>query len=136
VRYYLDGTVFVHAVGEQVESDALRTWLQQHEAELVTSILARWEAGQELAGMDRSVRMRQYDLLGGLPEIPISGRALEIGSYAASAVSAYAALHVGLAAAEESVTVMVTYSPEVASAARLYGLRVVSPGREPGWYLG
>jgi hypothetical protein len=123
-------------VGAAQESETLRAWLTAHEAELVTSILSRWEAGQELAGMDRERRMRVYDLLRGLPEIPISGRALEIGSYAVAAVLPYSALHVGLAAAEDSVSVMVTYSAEVASAARLYGLRVVSPGRDPGWYLG
>jgi len=136
VRYYLDGTVIVRAVGEFPESEELRAWLAGHEKEAVTSVLARWEAGEELLVMDRSHRMRLYDQLGGIPQIPISGRALEIGSYAVAAVSPYSALHVGLAAAEESVSVMLTYSAEVASAARLYGLRVVSPGRDPGWYLG
>jgi uncharacterized protein with PIN domain len=135
VRYYLDGTAIVRAVSELPESDALRAWLEDHHAELATSILARWEAGEELVGMDHNVRMRILDQLGGIPEISISGRALEIGSYAVAAVRPYAALHVGLAAADEGVTVLVTYNSEVASAARLYGLRVVSPGREPGWYL-
>jgi hypothetical protein len=135
VRYYFDGTVLVHAVGDSPECDVLREWLAEHAKELVTSILARWEAGEELGGMDRGHRMRIYDQLGGVPEIPISGRSLEIGSYAVAAVAPYAALHVGLAAAEEAVSVMVTYSPQVASASRLYGLRVVSPGREPGWYM-
>jgi hypothetical protein len=136
VRYYLDGTAIVHAVSDSPEGEALRPWLDEHNQELVTSILSRWEAGEEVVGMDRGHRMRIYDQLGGIPEIPISGRALEIGSYAVAAVSPYSALHVGLAAAEEGVSVMVTYNAEVASAARLYGLRVVSPGRESGWYLG
>ncbi|MDR2348798.1 MAG: hypothetical protein LBD90_09365 [Bifidobacteriaceae bacterium] len=135
MRYYLDGTAIVRAVGDSPESDALRDWIANHEKELVTSILARWEAGEELVGLDHGHRMRIYDQLGGIPEISVSGRALEIGSYAVAAVSPYAALHVGLAAAEEAVTVMITYNSEVASAARLYGLRVVSPGRDPNWYL-
>jgi hypothetical protein len=135
VRYYLDGTTIVRAVVDSPESDALREWIAAHENELVTSILSRWEAGEELVGLDHGHRMRIYDQLGGVPEISVSGRALEVGSYAVAAVSPYAALHVGLAASEESITVMITYNPEVASAARLYGLRVISPGREPGWYL-
>jgi hypothetical protein len=135
VRYYLDGTAIVRAVIDSPESDALREWIGGHENELVTSILARWEAGEELVGLDHGHRMRIYDQLGGIPEISVSGRALEIGSYAVAAVSPYAALHVGLAAAEEGITVMITYNAEVASAARLYGLRVISPGRDPGWYL-
>ncbi|MDR2374219.1 MAG: PIN domain-containing protein [Bifidobacteriaceae bacterium] len=135
MRYYLDGTAIVCAVGDSPESDALREWLDAHESELVTSILARWEAGEELAMLEHDQRMRVYDRIGGIPEIPVSGRALEIGSYAVSAVSPYAALHVGLAQAEEAITVVVTYNVEVASAARLYGLRVVTPGRDPGWYL-
>jgi hypothetical protein len=135
VRYYLDGTTIVRAVMDSPESDALREWIAGHENELVTSILARWEAGEELVGLDHGRRMRIYDQLGGIPEISVSGRALEIGSYAVAAVAPYAALHVGLAAAEEAITVMITYNPEVASAARLYGLRVVTPGREAGWYL-
>jgi hypothetical protein len=135
VRYYLDGTTIVRAAGDSPESDALREWIANHENELVTSILARWEASEDLVSLDRDHRMRIYDQLGGIPEIPVSGRALEVGSYAVAAVSPYAALHVGLAAAEEAITVMITYNPEVASAARLYGLRVISPGRDPGWYL-
>ncbi|MDR2381429.1 MAG: PIN domain-containing protein [Bifidobacteriaceae bacterium] len=135
MRYYLDGTTIVRAAGDSPESDALREWIANHENELVTSILARWEASEDLVSLDRDHRMRIYDQLGGIPEIPVSGRALEVGSYAVAAVSPYAALHVGLAAAEEAITVMITYNPEVASAARLYGLRVISPGRDPGWYL-
>jgi hypothetical protein len=135
VRYYLDGTAIVHAVGDSPESEALRDWLDGHESELVTSILARWEAAEQLAVLEHDQRMRVYDQIGGIPEIPVSGRALEIGSYAVSAVSPYAALHVGLAQAEDSVTVVITYNSEVASAARLYGLRVISPGRDSGWYL-
>jgi hypothetical protein len=135
VRYYLDGTALVRAVVESPETEALEEWMGNHENELVTSILARWEAGEDLIGLDHGHRMRVYDHLGGIPEIAVSGRALEIGSYAVAAVSPYAALHVGLAAAEDAVTVMITYNAEVASAARLYGLRVVSPGRDPGWYL-
>ena len=135
MRYYLDGTAIVNAVKDAPESEELREWLANHEAELTTSILARWEAGEELVGLDHGRRMRVHDQLGGIPEIPVSGRSLEIGSYAVAAVSPYAALHVGIAAGEEAVTVMVTYNPEVASAARLYGLRVVTPGRDPGWYL-
>jgi uncharacterized protein with PIN domain len=135
VRYYLDGTVIVRAVGEEPESETLRQWLEGHGADLVTSVLARWEAGEQLIQLERGQRMRLYDQLSAVPQIPISGKALEIGSYAVAGVKPYAALHVGLAAAEESVSVMLTYSPEVASAARLYGLRVITPGREPGWYL-
>jgi hypothetical protein len=134
VRYYLDGTAIVRAAIDTAESDALREWLGDHATELVTSILSRWEAAEDLTALDHDSRMRIYDQLGGIPEISVSGRALEIGSYAVAAVSPYAALHVGLAAAEEAITVVVSYNPEVASAARLYGLRVISPGRDPGWY--
>ena len=136
MRYYLDSTVITHAVGDLPESEELREWLAQHSGEVVTSVLARWEASEELLDLDRVHRMRLFDQLGGIPQIPISGRALEIGAYAVAAVSPYSALHVGLAAAEETVSVMVTYSAEVASAARLYGLRVITPGRDASWYLG
>jgi hypothetical protein len=135
VRYYLDGTAIVRTVDDSPESDALREWLDGHASELVTSILSRWEAGEELAKLEHDQRMRVYDQVGGIPEVPVSGRALEIGSYAVSAVSPYAALHVGLAQAEDAVTVVITYNAEVASAARLYGLRVITPGRDPGWYV-
>ncbi|MDR1440913.1 MAG: PIN domain-containing protein [Bifidobacteriaceae bacterium] len=135
VRYYLDGTAIIRSVEDSAESDALREWLAAHPSELVTSVLSRWQAAEGMAKLDRGQRMRAYDQLGAIPEIPVSGRALEIGSYAVSAVSPYAALHVGLAQAEESVTVVVTYDPEVASAARIYGLRVVTPGRDAGWYV-
>ena len=135
MRYYLDGTAIVQAVGDSPESEALREWFDAHESELVTSILSRWEAAEQLALLDHDQRMRIYDQIGGIPEIPVAGRALEIGSYAVSAVSPYAALHVGLAQAEDAITVVITYNAEVASAARLYGLRVVSPGRDSGWYV-
>jgi hypothetical protein len=50
-------------------------------------------------------------------------------------VPPYAALHVGIAAAHEDISAVVTYNHDVATASRLYGLDVVSPGWDPNWYV-
>jgi hypothetical protein len=135
VRYYLDATVYKRLRGDFVENHALEQWLANNEAELVTSILSKWEVCELYAMMDRPERTGSRALVATVPEVPITGKALEIGSYAVAAMGPYAALHVGIAAASPEVSVIVTYDPEVASASRLYGLTVLSPGRADEWYV-
>jgi predicted nucleic acid-binding protein len=135
VRYYLDGTVLAHILADGEEFGALREWMVAHEREAVTSVVARWEATEEIAGPVEGRKAQLREFIAGLPQVPVSGKAVEVGSYAVAAVRPYAALHVGIAAAHEEITVVVTYDHDVATASRLYGLEVVSPGWDSNWYV-
>jgi predicted nucleic acid-binding protein len=135
VRYYLDGTVIVHLLEDGEEFGALREWIVAHEREVVTSIVARWEATEEMAGPADGRRFQIREFVAGLPQVPVSGKAVEVGSYAVAAVRPYAALHVGIAAAHEDIGAVVTYDHDVATASRLYGLEVISPGWDANWYV-
>jgi hypothetical protein len=135
VRYYLDGSAFERALGQFPETGVLRDWIIANRPDLATSILARWEVAEQMALLDHGLRVQAGDLLGMVREVPISGRALEVGSFAVAALPPYAALHVGIAASTDGISVMVTYDAEVAGAARLHGLDVFSPGRQGNWYV-
>ncbi|MDR0432813.1 MAG: hypothetical protein LBH48_05855 [Bifidobacteriaceae bacterium] len=135
MRYYLDGTVITHLLADGEEFGALRDWMVAHEREAVTSVVARWEATEEMAGPAHGRRSQIREFVAGLPQVAVSGRAVEVGSYAVAAVRPYAALHVGIAAAHDDISAVVTYDHDVATASRLYGLEVVSPGWEPEWYV-
>jgi predicted nucleic acid-binding protein len=135
VRYYLDSSVLLRLLSGGAQDGQLRDWLAAHGPDLVTSVLTRWEVVQPLAMAPHQPRVQVTDLLAAVPDVPISGRALEVGSYAVAAVPPYAALHVGVAAAEDSIGSVVTYDPQVASAARLYGVAVTSPGLPDNWYV-
>jgi uncharacterized protein with PIN domain len=135
VRYYLDGSVIAHILADGEDFGALRDWMVAHEREAVTSVVARWEATEDMAGPAEGRQGQIRDFVAGLPQVPVSGKAVEIGSYAVAAVPPYAALHVGIAAAHEEISVVVTYDHDVATASRLYGLDVVSPGWDPNWYV-
>ncbi|MDR0945246.1 MAG: hypothetical protein LBM66_03675 [Bifidobacteriaceae bacterium] len=134
MRYYLDGTVFQCLLLGAAEAGALTDWLTVHQADVATSVLARWEAAEDVAMTDHSVRAQALAPLRGIQEIQITGRALELGSYAVAAVPAYAALTVGIAASNDQIGGVVTYNPDVASAAEVHGLVVLSPGRARDWY--
>jgi hypothetical protein len=135
VRYYLDGTVIAHLLGDGAEFSDLRDWIVAHEREAVTSVVARWEATEAMAGPAEGHRSQIREFVAGLPQVPVSGKAVEVGSYAVAAVPPYAALHVGIAAAHDEISTVVTYDHDVATASRLYGLDVVSPGWDPEWYV-
>jgi predicted nucleic acid-binding protein len=135
VRYYLDGTVIVHLLTDGEDFGALRDWMVAHEREAVTSVVARWEATEEMSGPTQGRRSQIREFVAGLPQVPVSGKAVEVGSYAVAGVRPYAALHVGIAAAHDEIRAVVTYDHDVATASRLYGLEVVSPGWDPDWYV-
>jgi hypothetical protein len=135
VRYYLDGTVLQRLLGPQPDAGALRDWLITNRAEITTSILARWEVAEQMALLDHTARVQATDLLGSIRDLPITGKALEMGSFAVAALNPYGALHVGIVAAHGSVNTMVTFDPAVASAARVHGLEVFAPGLPANWYV-
>ncbi|MDR1428324.1 MAG: hypothetical protein LBJ08_11320 [Bifidobacteriaceae bacterium] len=136
MRYYLDGSVITHLLGDGAEFADLRDWIVAHERETATSVVARWEATEAMSDPAVGRRSQIRDFVAALPQVPVSGKAVEVGSYAVAAVPPYAALHVGIAAVHDEITAVVTYDQDVATASRLYGLDVLSPGWDPDWYIG
>jgi hypothetical protein len=133
--YYADASALVKLVRDEAESDALRTFLDS--ADLVSSELV-------LTEVPRAVR-RAAALDPGLPLDVLLERAGEVvdalalaavdrglltgaGALTEPALRALDAIHVATAAALHPIDAFVTYDERQAAAARLAGLRTISPG--------
>lgn len=69
-----------------------------------------------------------------IPVIRFSESNVGTSSHAAAVLPPFAALHLGAAAESPDVDTIATYDPQLATAAALYDLEVVSPGLPPGWF--
>lgn len=131
---YGDSSALVKLVREETESDALRAYVDG--ADLVSSELVLTEiprAVHRAAARDRlsttlllkragevvdalALRRVDYDLL------------LWAGAFAEPSLRTLDAIHVASAVALEPIKAFVTYDKRQAAAARLAGLRTMSPG--------
>lgn len=133
--YYADASALVKLVREEAESAALRSYLDG--ADLVSSELV-------LTEIPRAVR-RAVALSPELPLDLLLERAAELldvlalrvldrallagaGALAEPALRALDAIHVASAVGLDSIEAFVTYDERQAAAARLAGLRTMSPG--------
>jgi predicted nucleic acid-binding protein len=133
--FYLDASALVKLVREEVESGALRAYLEG--ADLVSSELVLTEiprAVRRAAARDPGVPLdllleRTGELIDAVALCPLD-RALLAGAGALvePALRALDAIHVASAADLGSVGAFVTYDGRQAAAARLAGLRTIAPG--------
>lgn len=71
-----------------------------------------------------------------LPVIRFSDENVSVSTHAAAVLKPFAALHLGAAVAHPAIDTLATYDAELARAAELYQLAVVSPGLPAGWHNG
>ncbi len=127
--HYLDSSAFIKVVVDEDESAALRTFLASRAARLISSALLRTEALRAVRhlGPDAlaSVRegLRRVDLIG------IDDRILDsAGTLEPRVLRTLDAIHVATAlAAGDDLDALITYDERMVDAARLLGLRTLSP---------
>jgi uncharacterized protein len=131
---YADASALVKLVRDEVESSALRTYLQ--DADLVSSELVQTEiprAVRRAAALDPDLPLELLlERVGALIEVlalrPLD-RAILVGAGALSepALRALDAIHVAAAIDLDPIDAFVTYDERQAAAARLAGLRTMAP---------
>jgi predicted nucleic acid-binding protein len=133
--FYADASALVKLVRDEPESDALRTFLA--DADLVSSELVLTEvprAARRAAASDPRLTLdllvdRAGDVLDVVALLPLDRPLLlAAGALAEPGLRALDAIHVVSAVALGPLEGFVTYDERQAAAARLGGLRTVSPG--------
>ena len=133
--FYADASALVKLVRDEPESDALRAFLA--DADIVSSELVLTEVPRAIrraAARDPRLALdvlmdRAGEALDGVALLPLE-RALLLaaGAFAEPALRALDAIHVAAAVDLAPLDGFVTYDERQAAAARLAGLRTVSPG--------
>lgn len=133
--FYADASALVKLVRDEAESEALRAFLV--DADLVSSELVLTEiprAVRRAVAQDPALPLdllleRTAELIDALALRPLDRVLLEgAGALAEPALRALDAIHVASAVALDPVGAFVTYDERQAAAARLAGLRTMSPG--------
>jgi len=133
--FYVDASALVKLVRDEAESEALRAFLA--DADLVSSELVLTEipravrraVSQEPALPLDLLLERTAELIDALALRPLDRALLEgAGALAEPALRALDAIHVASAVALDPIEAFVTYDERQAAAARLAGLRTMSPG--------
>jgi predicted nucleic acid-binding protein len=133
--FYADASALVKLVRDEPESDALRTFLTG--ADLVSSELVLTEVPRAIrraAAHDPRLALdilmaRASDIVDAVALLPLD-RALLLaaGAFAEPALRALDALHIATAIDLSPLDGFVSYDERQAAAARLAGLRTLSPG--------
>jgi hypothetical protein len=132
--FYLDASALVKLVREESESTALSTFLK--EADLVSSELVFTEVPRAIrraASDDPKLSLDQLleqtsDVLDSLATVPVDQAVLvAAGALPEPALRALDAIHVAAALSLSPIDAFVTYDERQAAAARLAGLRTVTP---------
>lgn len=133
--FYADASALVKLVRDEAESEALRAFLA--DADLVSSELVLTEiprAVRRAVAQDPALPLdllleRTAELIDALALRPLDRALLEgAGALAEPVLRALDAIHVASAVALDPVGAFVTYDERQGAAARLAGLRTMSPG--------
>ena len=132
--FYADSSALVKLLREEAESTPLRAYISG--ADLITSELALTEiprAVRRAAARDPELPLeplltRSGELLEALALCPLGHRLLTAaGAIAEPALRALDAIHIAAALSLDPIEAFLTYDERQAAAARLCGLRTVSP---------
>jgi predicted nucleic acid-binding protein len=134
--YYTDASALVKLIRAEPETPALRTFLTGADLVSCELVLAevprairRAAAGDPRLPLDRLIA-RAGETLDALALLPLDrGLLAAAGALAEPALRALDAIHVAAAADASPVEAFVSYDERQSAAARLAGIRTVSPGR-------
>jgi predicted nucleic acid-binding protein len=126
---YADTSALLKLVHPEAESGALRDWLAQHRAHLLTNSVGVVELVRDAARSGESAVSTARALADRVTVIRLTGDALELaaGIHPAS-VRTLDALHFASALMVADLDVLVGYDRRMLDAARVAGLTTVSPG--------
>ena len=133
--FYLDASALVKLVLDEPESDALRAFLEGAGATSCELVLAEVPRAVHRAvarqpGLDLEVLLgRAGEVLEAIGLLPLDrGLLLAAGALAEPSLRALDAIHVAAAVDLGPLAAFVSYDQRQAAAARLAGLRTVTPG--------
>lgn len=137
---YADGSALCRFLpGVRFYTD-FAAWVVPNLDLLVTSQLGLTELRQAVSLYPREQKDRAFDVIEQvrerIPVVRFSDDNVSVSTHAASVLKPFAALHLGAAVVHSSIDTIVTYDAELARAAELYSLKVVSPGLPSGWHNG
>lgn len=137
---YLDGSALCRFLPGVRFFEEFTAWALPNLQLLATSQLGLTELRQAAALYPRDEKDRAYvvveEVRARIPVVRFSDDNVQISTHAASVLRPFAALHLGAAVAHPSIDAIVTYDAELARAAELYELAVLSPGLPVGWQNG
>ncbi len=129
--YFIDTSAAVKLVAKESESSAMTTWARRHDGQIVACDLLRTELVRAVRRVDVSLMGQAVAVLDSLFVVTLTTQ-----TYAHAAeleprsMSSLDALHLACALGlGDSIDGLVTYDDRWATAARDYGLTVVTPRR-------
>ncbi len=135
---YLDGSALCRFLPGVRFYEEFTAWAVPHLEELATSQLGLTELRQAAALYPREEKDNAFRVIeevrARIPVVRFGDENVEVSTHAASVLRPFAALHLGAAVAHAAIDTVVTYDPELARAAVLYELQVLSPGLPQGWH--
>ena len=131
---YVDGSALSRSLTTGAESASWLRWSSEHADELVASPLGLAELKHAAAPLGAVARQRAHTIAGSVVVVRFSDQSLESAAMAATVLSPFQAIHLGIAVAHPEVEAIATYEALLARVAVIYGLVVVSPGRAAGWF--
>ena len=126
--WYLDTSAFIKLLRRELESDALREWLDSS-PEVVSSDLLRTEARRTVLGASPELRLRCEELLEAITLIRLTPELFDAaGTLGPRGMRSLDALHLAAALAlGEELAGIVAYDRRLLTAAASLEIRVVSP---------
>jgi len=129
VSIYLDTSALAKLIFNEPESEALRAWLADHRAPLITNSVGGVELQRLAARISQQVTSAAVLLLSRIDLLSLTPGALAAAAQLPPPeVRTLDALHVASAAEISDLQALVTYDRRMHSAATGYGLPVQSPG--------
>lgn len=132
---YADGSALSRYLAVDIESFDWLRWAQEHEDSIVTSPLGISELRRTADRFGPDTRRVAGNLAARLTVVRITDDALTPASMTTSVLSPFEAIHLGVAVTDDDVDTIATYERRLAQLARMYGLKVVTPGRDDGWWV-
>jgi len=137
---YADGSALCRFLPGVRFYEEFTAWALPNLEHLATSQLSLTELRQAAALYPREEKDRAYavveEVRSRIPVVRFSDDNVQVSTHAASVLRPFAALHLGAAVAHPSIDTVVTYDAELARAAKLYELAVMSPGLPADWQNG
>jgi predicted nucleic acid-binding protein len=133
---YADGGALAHVLGTQSESVSWVRFASEAGDRLATSPLGLTELRRAADPLGSRAREVAREVADQITVLRFSDQAVKAAARASVAVPPFTAIHAGIAVAHPDVDTIATYDVVLARLAVIYGLRVVSPGREDGWWEG
>ena len=131
---YADGDALAHVLGTQAETIAWIRFADDAGERLATSPLGLTELRRIADPQGLRAREIARDVAERVTVLRFSDQAVTLAARASAATAPFTAIHLGIAVTHPEVDTVATYDVVLARMAVIYGLDVVSPGRDGGWW--